>query len=149
LKKFFLFLITLFILLLIPVSSVRVEFAGSVCYYPIESNSTLEVHYTHSVSLTKVVDVYNVFPGGLYFTQERWQEFLAGQPVDFDYKSGPFYVKNAHEFLGKSWSYWFIPVNNVTITLNGRVLFKQPPREGVLEIKVERIPFIMSIIRRC
>ena len=148
-KKLFLFLFVSFILLLLPVSVIGIEFDGSECYYPLQSNSTLEVHYTHSVSLTKVVDVYDVSTRGIYFVQERWQEFLAGQPVDFDYRSGQFYVKNSHEFLGKKWDYWFIPVNNVTILLNGKAIFRQPPREAVLEIRVERIPFILSIVRRC
>ena len=136
-------------MLLLPISVIRIEFGGNDCYFNLESTSTLEIHYTHSVSLTKVVDVYRVSPEGIYFVQERWQEFLAGQPVDFDYRSGSFYVKNAHEFLGKSWSYWFIPVNNVTITLNGRVLFRQLPQEGVLEIRVEKIPLVLFLLRRC
>jgi len=138
-----------FIVLLLPVSVIGVEFGGNECYYHLESNSTLEIHYTHSVSLTKVVDVYRVSPGGIYFVQERWQEFLAGQPVDFDYRAGKFYVKNSHEFLGKSWRYWFIPVNNATILIDGKVSFVQPPREGILEIRVEKIPFLLSIARRC
>jgi len=135
--------------LLLPISVIGIKFGGNECYSHLESTSTLEIHYTHSVSLTKVVDVYRVSPEGIYFVQERWQEFLAGQPVDFDYRSGSFYVKNAHEFLGKSWSYWFIPVNNVTITLNGRVLFRQLPQEGVLEIRVEKIPLVLFLLRRC
>ncbi|NJE09863.1 DUF1850 domain-containing protein [Thermococcus sp. MAR1] len=148
-RKLFLFLFLPIVLLLLPVSTVGIEFDGDVCYYHMSGNSTLEVHYTHSVSLTKVVDVYSVSRDGLYFIQERWQEFLAGQPIDFDYRDGPFYVKNVREYLGNSWEYWFIPVNNVTITIDGDVAFRQPGNEGVLEIRVGRAPLILSILRGC
>ncbi len=136
-------------MLLLPVSVIGVEFSGNECYYYLEPNSTLEVHYTHSVSLTKVVDVYRVSGSGIYFTKEMWQEFLAGQPLDFQYKQGAFYVKETNEFLGKSWSYWFIPINNATISIDGKTVFVQPETDGVLEIKVEKVPLILSVARRC
>ena len=148
-KKPFLFLLLPLVVLLLPVSVIGVEFGGSECYYHLEPNSTLEVHYTHSVSLTKVVDVYRLSKNGIYFTKEMWQEFLAGQPIDFQYKQGEFYVKEANEFLGKSWSYWFIPVNNVTVLVDGNTVFVQPRKEGVLEIEVKEVPYILSIVRRC
>ncbi|ASJ04234.1 hypothetical protein A3L01_02210 [Thermococcus barossii] len=148
-KKLFLFLLLPLIALLLPVSVIGVEFDGAECYYHVESNSSLEIHYTHSVSLTKVVDVYRVSPNGIYFVQERWQEFLAGQPIEFNYRSGTFYVKNANEFLGTSWRYWFIPVNNATIIIDGKTAFVQPPEEGILEIRTQKIPLVLLILRRC
>lgn len=147
-RKPFLFFL-LFFILLFPVSVIGVEFNGNICYYPLGSNSTLEISYIHSVSLTKVVDVYRISKDGIYAFQERWQDFLAGQPTDFNYREGQFYVKNLNKFLGKSWEYWFIPVNNVTVKINGKVVFAQLEKEGIMKIEVKKIPIFLIISRRC
>jgi len=149
LKKYFLFFLFLLLFLLFPVPVIGIEFNENVCYCPIGSNSTLEVVYTHSVSLTRVVDVYRVSEDGIYVLQEKWQEFLAGQPINFDYRIGKFYVKNLNMHLGKSWEYWFIPVNNATVKINGRIMFVQPKEEGIMKIEVRKIPFLLMIVRRC
>ncbi|AHF79671.1 DUF1850 domain-containing protein [Thermococcus paralvinellae] len=147
-KKSFLFFLLLFILLF-PVSVIGIEFNGNVCYYPLSSNSTLEISYTHSVSLTRVIDTYRISKDGIYALQERWQEFLAGQPIDFDYRAGSFYVKNLNTFLGKSWEYWFIPVNNVTVKIDEKIVFVQPKEEGIMKIEVKKVPIFLIISRRC
>ncbi|MBO8175492.1 MAG: DUF1850 domain-containing protein [Thermococcus sp.] len=139
----------LLIVLFFPVSAIRIGFNENVCYYPLGSNSTLEIDYTHSVSLTKVIDIYRVSKDGIYALQERWQEFLAGQPTDFDYRAGKFYVKNLNTFLGKSWEYWFIPVNNVTVKIDEKVVFVQPEEEGIMKIEVKKVPILLIISRRC
>jgi hypothetical protein len=149
LKKPFLFLLLPFIVLFLPVSTIWIGFSGDGCYYSLKPNSTLEVHYVHSVSLTKVVDIYRISGDGIYFTKEMWQDSLAGQPLDFQYKQGSFYVKESNEFLGKSWGYWFIPLNNATISVEGKIVFVQPKIEGTLEIRVERVPLILLLTRRC
>ena len=148
-NSFILFLFLLSLLLPYPVPVIGIEFNENVCYCPINSNSTLEVVYTHSVSLTKVIDVYRVSRDGIYALQERWQEFLAGQPINFDYRIGKFYVKNLNIHLGKSWEYWFIPVNNATVKINGRIVFVQPKEDGIMKIEVRKIPFLLMIFRRC
>ncbi len=142
-------LLLLFLAILFPISTLRIGFNGRVCYLPLTSEYTLEVDYTHSVSLTKVVDVYRINGTGIYAIQEKWQEFLAGQPIDFQYRSGDFYVKNMNKYLGKSWEYWFIPVNNVTLKIDGKIIFVQPPEEGIMKISVKRDPIILTLIRRC
>lgn len=147
-KKSFLFFL-LFFILFFPASVIGIEFNDKICYCPIGSNSTLEVVYTHSVSLTKVIDVYRVSRDGIYALQERWQEFLAGQPTNFDYRAGKFYVKSLNIYLGKSWEYWFIPVNNVTVKINGRIVFVQPREEGIMKIEVKKVPILLIISRRC
>jgi len=150
LKKFFLFFLLLIIIMLFfPVSVIGIEFNDTRCYYFLSSNSTLEIDYTHSVSLTKVVDTYRVSKDGIYAFQEKWQEFLAGQPTNFDYRAGEFYVKNLNIFLGKSWEYWFIPVNNATVKLDGKVIFIQPKEEGIMKIEIRRAPILVIISRRC
>lgn len=147
-KKYFLFFL-LFFILFFPASVIGIEFNDKICYYPLGSNSTLEVVYTHSVSLTRVIDVYRVSKDGIYALQEKWQEFLAGQPTNFDYRAGKFYVKNLNIYLGKSWEYWFIPVNNVTVKINGRLVFVQPKEEGIMKIEVKKVPILLIISRRC
>ncbi|MCD6143713.1 DUF1850 domain-containing protein [Thermococcus sp.] len=136
-------------MLFFPVSVIGIEFNDTRCYYFLSSNSTLEIDYTHSVSLTKVVDTYRVSKDGIYAFQEKWQEFLAGQPTNFDYRAGEFYVKNLNIFLGKSWEYWFIPVNNATVKLDGKVIFIQPKEEGIMKIEIRRAPILVIISRRC
>ncbi len=150
-KRFFLFLLFLLVVVItfFPVLALKIEFDGTACYNPVRSGLVLEVDYTHSVSLTKVVDVYRITGNGIYAIQEKWQEFLAGQPIDVQYRSGDFYVKDMNKYLGSSWEYWFIPVNNVTLKINGRVVFVQPPKEGIMRFNIERIPLILIIIRRC
>jgi len=139
----------LLIVLFFPVSAIRIGFNENVCYYPLGSNSTLEIDYTHSVSLTKVIDIYRVSKDGIYAFQEKWQEFLAGQPTNFDYRAGKFYVKNLNTFLGKSWEYWFIPINNVTVKIDEKVVFVQPKEEGIMKIEVKKAPILLIISRRC
>ncbi|WP_167885334.1 MULTISPECIES: DUF1850 domain-containing protein [unclassified Thermococcus] len=147
-KKLFLFFL-LFFILFFPASVIRIEFNDKICYYPLGSNSTLEIDYIHSVSLTKVIDVYRVSKDGIYVLQEKWQEFLAGQPTNFDYRAGSFYVKNLNTFLGKSWEYWFIPINNVTVKIDGKIVFIQPNEEGIMKIEVRKAPILLIIVRRC
>ncbi|WP_456394580.1 DUF1850 domain-containing protein [Thermococcus sp.] len=150
-KKFFLFLLLLLLVasMIFPVKTVGIKFDGKECYYPLSSTQTLDVDYTHSVSLTKVVDVYRITDQGIYAIQEKWQEFLAGQPTDVQYRSGDFYVKDMNMYLGRSWEYWFIPLNKATLKINGRTVFIQPPEEGILRINVGRTPLILMLIRRC
>ncbi|ALM74203.1 conserved exported hypothetical protein [Thermococcus barophilus] len=150
LKKFFLFFLLLIaVVMLVPVSVIRIEFGDNACYYFLGSNSTLEISYTHSVSLTKVVDIYRISNDGIFAVEERWQEFLAGQPLDFNYRAGSFYVKKMNKFLGKNWEYWFIPINNATIKINDKIVFVQPKEDGIMKIEIGRIPILLIISRRC
>jgi len=150
LKKYFLFLSLVFLLLaFLPVNVLEIKFNEKACYYPIISNLTLMVAYTHSVSLTKVVDVYRIDKTGIYAIQERWQQFDAGQPLDIQGTDGQFYIKSMNMFLGKSWEYWFIPLNNVTVKIDEKVVFVQPKEEGVMSLKIKKVPAILTIIRGC
>ncbi|NJE06002.1 DUF1850 domain-containing protein [Thermococcus sp. M36] len=150
-KKPFIFLLALLAvaLAMYPFPAVGIAFNGTECYYPLRGQTVLEVSYTHSVSLTKVIDVYRISNRGIYFTMEKWQEFLAGQPMDFDYRDGEFYVKLADRFLGKSWEYWFIPLNNFTVKIDGSSVFIQPAEAGVLRIEAVNVPGIVLTVRRC
>ncbi len=108
----------------------------------------ITVNYVHSVSLTRVIDVYIINNSGIFAVQEKWQQFDAGQPIEANVEDG-FFVKNMHMYLGKEWEYWFIPLNNATIKLNGKIVFSNPNKEGILEFKLRKIPAIMLTFRWC
>ncbi len=138
----------LVVLALVPVDTLVIKFNEKVCYVPLNSNFTLTVRYTHSVSLTKIVDVYRVDEKGIYAIQEKWQQFDAGQPLDIQRIEDGYFVKSMNVYLGKSWQYWFIPLNNATVEINGKVVFVQPEEEGILRFEIEKVPAILTIIGR-
>jgi len=140
--------LVLVILALVPVDTLVIKFNEKVCYVPLNSNFTLTVRYTHSVSLTKIVDVYRVDEKGIYAIQEKWQQFDAGQPLDIQRIEDGYFVKSMNVYLGKSWQYWFIPLNNATVEINGKVVFVQPEEEGILRFEIEKVPAILTIIGR-
>jgi hypothetical protein len=139
--------LVLVVLALVPVDTLVIKFNEKVCYVPLNSNFTLTVRYTHSVSLTKIVDVYRVDEKGIYAIQEKWQQFDAGQPLDIQRIEDGYFVKSMNVYLGKSWQYWFIPLNNATVEINGKVVFVQPEEEGILRFEIEKVPAILTIIR--
>ncbi len=136
-------------LTLFPVNTLKVEFNEKpICYSPLTSDLTLTVEYKHSVSLTKVIDIYCVNDSGIFAVQEKWQQFDAGQPLKGHVENG-FYVKNMSKYLGKSWEYWFIPLNNVTVELNGKIIFSKPKEEGIMKFELLKTPAIMTVLRWC
>lgn len=149
-KKYALLLFLVFLFALsFPINALEVKFnEETICYTPVTSNLKLMVDYTHSVSLTKVVDVYRVNNSGIFAVQEKWQQFDAGQPLEAHVENG-FFVKNMNMYLGKSWEYWFIPLNNVTVMLNGKIVFSKPDEEGILKFELLRIPAVMIAFRWC
>ncbi len=99
----------------------------------------LSVEYTHSVSLTKVVDVYLVNKSGIYAFEERWEDSFAGQPVNGTFENDLF-VKKMNRSLGKKWEYWFIKLNNFKIWIDEKQIFDQPEEEGHLTFEIRQIP---------
>ncbi|RLI79728.1 hypothetical protein DRP05_02990 [Archaeoglobales archaeon] len=149
LKKYVLFLFLAFLISFFPINALQLKFnEKTIRCVPITSSLKLTVDYTHSVSLTEVTDVYCVNSSGIFAVQERWQEFEAGQPLE-GYAEDGFFVKDMNMYLGKSWQYWFIPLNNVTVTLNGNVVLSKPSEEGILEFEVFKIPAVMIAIGWC
>ena len=133
----------------IPLNALELKFNGrTVCYSPLFSDLTLKVRYRHSVSLTKVVDVYRVNNSGITAIEEKWQEFEAGQPMDGKIEDG-YLVKDMNMYLGKSWEYWFIPFNNVTLELNDKRINFKPSEGGIMQFKVEKNPFLVPLLRWC
>ncbi len=103
-------------------------------------NCTVSVEYVHSVSLTKVIDVYEVNESGIYALEERWQQFDAGQPLDFQRVENGYFVKKLDEYLGESWEYWFIPLNDAKVRVNGKLVLRG---YGVLRLEVREVPLLL------
>ena len=132
-----------------PINTLVIETVEGTHWCPFPSTIRLEISYTHSVSLTKVQDIYEVTGKGLYAKEERWQSSLAGQPLDYQKSEGGFFIKEMHTFLGKEWRYWFIPLNNVTITVNKKPVISHFKREGIVYFRVIKMPLFFTIFRRC
>ena len=143
-KLLTLFLFSFSLLLsLLPVHVLEIRFNDFTLLIPLTSSLILSIEYTHSVSLTKVVDVYEINESGIYAIETRWQDFIAGQPLNGSLE-GSFFVKKLKVFLGKSWEYWFISSNNFTLRVNG-VRLVQPPQDGFLEFRVKVVPALKTI----
>ena len=151
-KKGFIFLFLVFLVLLIlfyPIDVLRLNFNEKTVFYtPILSNLNVEVCYTHSVSLTKVVDCYAINNSGIFAVKTKWQDFEAGQPLD-GYIENSFFVKDLNSYLGKNWEYWFIPLNNVSVKINGKNVFSNPKDEGILMFEVSKTPLGEIALRWC
>ena len=141
-KKLFFAAFLLFFVL--PSRVLELDVGGNTCF--IFGDAKLSVEYTHSVSLTKVVDTYEINASGIYIVEERWQQFDAGQPINFDRIEDGYYVKSKVEYLGNSWQYWFIPINNASVKVGDRVFYH---REGVLKFEVKSVPLVLALFRGC
>lgn len=148
-RLYFLFLgvcLVLLFALIRPVYVLDVSFNGYHLLIPLTSTLTVSVQYTHSVSLTKVIDTYSVNRTGIYATEERWQEFLAGQPLNGRFEDG-FLVKDMNIYLGREWEYWFIKINGFRLYINGEQVYKQPAEDGILTLEVKEVPAFRVIAR--
>lgn len=138
------------ILSLLPISilEVRTEEGTAFCSLFFNSEIILKVSYTHSVSLTQVIDTYRIDRKGIWAIEERWQQFDAGQPIDFDEIETGFFIKKLNMLLGREWSYWFIPINKVSIVLNNEYIFRDIEREGKVVFRIKKIPLIITLTRQ-
>ena len=142
-KKKLVFLIPIFLLLL-PVKVLEVKVGNKACFVPL-GRVKVEIVYLHSVSHTKVWDVYVVNGSGIYAVEQRWQQFDAGQPLDFDRIENGFFVKDLSLYLGPSLEYGFIPFNNASVRV-GDVTFRNVEK---LDFEVENVPAFVLVSGRC
>ncbi|MCD6419227.1 MAG: DUF1850 domain-containing protein, partial [Synergistetes bacterium] len=113
------------LLVVVPIIPVNVFEVGSregvvrcLLLHPLK----VQISYTHSVSLTKVIDTYRVSKEGIWAIEERWQQFDAGQPLNFQGIKNGYFVKKLNMYMGKSCRYWFIPINDVSIRVEKKVV---------------------------
>ncbi|NJD99135.1 DUF1850 domain-containing protein [Thermococcus sp. LS1] len=114
--------------------------------YPL--GSKIEITYVHSVERSTVVEVLVANESGFYAVEMKWKDFGAGLPEDIQGMEGDYYVKHVSDYLGRSFSYWFIPINHVNITVNGSPVLNNPEHELLVDFEIKRVPFVLILIRR-
>ncbi len=132
-------------LLLLPVRVLEIQTGGRSCTILL-GKAELEVDYIHSVSLTKVCDIYIVNGSGIYAVEQKWQQFDAGQPISYDKVENGFFIKKLDLYMGTSLDYGFASLNNATVYVNGRFVTKAEDR---LRFDVENLPLAMLVANGC
>ncbi|WP_199920005.1 DUF1850 domain-containing protein [Thermococcus piezophilus] len=140
------FVIAMFIILFLPVKAVEISFDGGVHFYP--PGSTIEITYIHSVERSTVVEVLVANTSGFYAVEMKWKDFGAGLPEDIQGTVGDYYVKHVSDYLGEDFSYWFIPLNHVNITVNGSPVLNSPEKALLVNFRIKRVPLILTLIGR-
>ncbi|ASJ08805.1 hypothetical protein A3L11_06025 [Thermococcus siculi] len=138
----------LLLVLFIPVEAVEIDFDGYSHLYP--PGSRIEISYIHSVERSTVIEVLVANESGFYSVEMRWMDFGAGLPEDIENLTGGFYVKRTHDYLGRGFSYWFIPLNHANVTVNGSPLLVDSDggRSVVVNFRLRRVPLVMRLIGR-
>lgn len=143
-KKFLLFLL---IPLLFPINILEVNFNNTVKYFPYLNELPITIKYNHSVERGEVIEILEVNKGGIYVLEMKWQNFGAGLPEDFTSIEDNYYVKRPNKCLGKSFTYWFIPLNNAEVKVNNSTLLYHPNSEVKISFTLKTMPLIEFILR--
>ncbi|AFL94605.1 hypothetical protein CL1_0394 [Thermococcus cleftensis] len=141
-------IITVALVLLLPVNAVEISFNGrSYTYSP---GSTIEIEYVHSVERSEVVEIITANGTGFYVVEMRWKDFGAGLPEDVQNLTDGFYVKRTRDYLGRSFTYWFIPINHANVTVNGSPVLVDSDggKKVVVNFQIKRVPLVMRLIGR-
>ncbi|MCD6189086.1 MAG: DUF1850 domain-containing protein [Thermococcus sp.] len=143
----FLFLLPFLIILLFPVN-VLVISDGAHSYVGLLGEKEIKIAYIHSVQRSEIIEELKVNKTGLYGIGMWWKDFGAGLPEDIQYSENGYYVKKVNIPLGKSLSFWFIPLNHAKISVNEEVILS-PTKETLVNFNVKKCPLILAIVRRC
>ncbi|MCX8128116.1 MAG: DUF1850 domain-containing protein [Synergistetes bacterium] len=138
-------MITSLLFLPIKLLEIRTEEGTYICSLFFNSEVIITLSYIHSVSLTEVIDKFKVTGDGIWAIESRWQQFDAGQPIDFNRIENGFFVKEMRLFLGNEWIYWFIPLNRPSIRLDGKYLVQEMRKEGKVKFKLRKEPLVFII----
>ncbi len=150
-RKSFLFLTFFLILLVFSVAerSVLVITDGKAeKVYPPLGEHEITIEYIHSVERSEVIETLVVNRSGIYATGMKWKDFGAGLPEDFQDWNGSWYEKRINIYLGKSLDYWFIPVNQANITVDGSLAFA-PRSDTLIKFQIKSCPILLTAIGRC
>jgi len=104
------------------------------------------VGYVHSVEKTWVEETYVVDSDGLRLTRMRWQSSGAGLPDEYDFHAEGFYVRELDVDIGRVLDYWFLPLNQAEISVEGTVVFRGPDSPSHVVVRVRRVPVFVSIL---
>ena len=135
-------------LLLLPVSMLELTADGGTHREVLSAfgETSVTLSYVHSVEKTRVEEEYQVGPSGIVMQSMTWQSFGAGLPDDYDECVDGRYVKQMDSRLGKTLSYWFLPVNNVRLDIGAKRVFEGPERESTMTLSVERLPLGIYLV---
>ncbi|WP_232054700.1 DUF1850 domain-containing protein [Thermococcus sp. 2319x1] len=147
LLKRFLFLFPSLIILLFP-ANVLVISDGVHSHTSFLGEKEIKISYIHSVQRSEIIEELKANKTGLYVTEMWWKDFGAGLPEDLQYLENGYYVKKVNISLGKSLSFWFIPLNHAKISVNEEVILS-PTKETLVNFNVRKCPLILVIIGRC
>ncbi|ASJ00243.1 DUF1850 domain-containing protein [Thermococcus gorgonarius] len=115
--------------------------------YPLGSH-LLVVEYVHSVERSRVIEILEVNKSGIYAVGMKWQDFGAGLPEDFQRWNGEWYEKKISIPLGKSLDFWFIPLNQANISVDGSLALA-PRSDTLVKFEVKSCPLLLTTLRRC
>lgn len=135
-------------LLVVPAPVMQVEADGEAyreVLSPFEAVA-VELSYVHSVERTRVEEEYDVRPSGIVMRSMSWHSFGAGLPDDYDEYVDGWYVKQMDTRLGKTLSYWFLPLNDVRLDIGGNRIFEGPDLESTMVLSVRPLPMIACIV---
>jgi len=145
--KRFLFLLPFLMILLFP-ANVLIISDGTHSYVSLLGEKDIKIAYIHSVQRSEIIEELKANKTGLYVTGMWWKDFGAGLPEDIQYSEDGYYVKKVNILLGKSLSFWFIPLNHAKISVNEEVILS-PTKETLVNFNVKKCPLILVIMRRC
>ena len=104
------------------------------------------VGYVHSVEQTWIEETYVVGRDGMRLVRMRWQSSGAGLPDEYDSYADGFYVRELDIDIGRALDYWFLPLNQVEISVDGTVVFRGPDLPSRVVVRVRRVPVAVSIL---
>jgi hypothetical protein len=112
----------------------------------VRADCPVTVRYMHSVERTPVEETYHVRYDGMHLSSMRWQSFSAGLPLEYDACVEGFYVRSADVAVGREIDYWFLPLNDVEISVGERVVFRGPEAPSRVVVRMRWLPLAARFI---
>ena len=126
----------------VPVVQVAADDGSPVRRCLFAGPTVVTVSYVHSVERTPVLETYVARLAGLRLGEVRWQSFGAGLPDEYDAREDDFYVRRMDVELGRRLDYWFLPLNQVQISVGERLVFEGPAAPSRVSVFVRFVPLV-------
>jgi hypothetical protein len=127
----------------LPVVEVSADDGSPAGRVWLRETTVVTVSYVHSVERTPVRESYQASIAGLRLREVRWQSFGAGLPDEYDDYEDGFYVKRMDVELGRRLTYWFLPLNEVHVSVGSRVVFEGPAEPSRVNLCIRYVPVFM------
>jgi hypothetical protein len=136
-----LLLVLLLIGLCLPIRVVEVGADSSIRarHLCVGDGASVSIRYVHSVERTWVEEHYRAGTDGLHLTMTRWQSFGAGLPTEYDFFADGFYVREMDTAMGRVLDYWFLPLNEAEVSVDGDVVFVGPDTPARVTVRVRLV----------